>query len=474
MKLRIVALAAVATLAGQAQALTLAQIASARSAGTLLEVHFSGASALSAVVGGLFSQNCKAGTRNDYKSDFTDAAFAGDTANGQSVNAYTCELIAGNDFGAAFDNKQVVFQKSDQGGSGNGVFPVAYNQQLPFLNLTAANCVADVCKSNGYTRAPEGGVSDVAPVGFNPSLNRPKSPVDFSNDILYPAVSNANFQRVDGVIQTVFGLAVSKPLYDALQADQGLASSVRPSVPRAVIATMLSNAFDPSISWKALLPNSPAVNEQQVNICRRVNGSGTQTSANRFWAEYAFNQSSLIPADNANNSEFSPANLISDVNNNSVIHVYEGSSTSNVRSCLAEANKAGKLSFAIGHVSLENAETADWKFAKIDGVEPSRDNAKKGFYDYVFESTMQISNSAANGAFPNNKRAFLNGFIDAAKKPANFNQLSAAAQNGVMALPTAASCAAAPFGGYVAASAEEKFCSRVSRPTPNDPLVIFR
>lgn len=475
MKLRIVTLAALAAIAGQAQALTITDIATKRALPAtnpdkLFEVHFSGASALSAVIGGLFTQNCVAGTLDTYVSNFTDGAFAGDTANGQSVKAYSCRIIVDtatvkNDFGAAFSGKYVVFQKSDQGGSGNGVFPVAFNKTLPFLNLTAANCAGLVCNSNGYVKAPDGGVSDVAPTGFNPDLNRPTAPVDFSDTGLFPNVANSNFARVDGVVNTVFGLAVSTPLYTALQADQGLAATVRPTVPKAVIGTMLAGSFDPAISWKALLPNSPSVNEQQVNICRRVNGSGTQTSANAFWNEYPRNAVSLFPATNADNSEF--PNNINNIGNAGTIMVYEGSSTGNVRSCLDKANDTS--SFAIGHISLENAETAKWKFAAIDGAVPSRDNAKKGQYHFAFESTMQINNAAAA-----TQKSFLNGLIDSSKKSANLNSLPAAAQNGVMALPTATDCAAAPFGGYTAGSTAEKFCSRVSRPSVDDVLVIVR
>lgn len=464
MKLRLLSIAALAAIAGQAQALTLAQIATARTAGTLVEVHMSGASALSATIGGLFTQNCVAGTLDIYKSDFTDTAFAGDTANGQSVNAYTCTLVAASDFGAAFNNKQVVFQKSDQGGSGNGVFPVALNQALPFLTLTTAACntTTMACKSNGLTKRPDGGVSDVSPIGFNPELNRPLAPVDFSAS---PNVKNADFQQVKGVIQTVFGLAVSQPLYAALQAEQGLAAGVRPSVSKSVIASILSNSYDIGLGWTPLLPTN-ANNMSQVNICRRVNGSGTQTSANRFWHEYGANGFGLLPSDNANNSDNPGVNALSEIGTAGGYVVYEGSSTSNVRSCLTQANTVG--AYAIGHVSLENAETAAWKFVKIDGVEPTRDNAKKGLYEYVFESTVQVNKAAA--ATP---KAFMVAFSNAAAGVNNLNALPAATQNGVMALPFAAGCPAT-FGTAAAGSAADKFCSRMQRPNPADLYTVAK
>jgi hypothetical protein len=266
-------------------------------------------------------------------------------------------------------------------------------------------------------------------------------------------------------VQTVFGLAVSQPLYAALQAEQGLAAGVRPSVSKAVIASILSNGYDIGLGWTPLLPTD-AANTSQINICRRVNGSGTQTAANRFWHEYGANASSLTPSDNANNSDNPGVNALSEIGTGGVYVVYEGSATANLRSCLTEANTKG--AYAIGHISLENAETAAWKFVKIDGVEPSRDNAKKGLYSHVFESTIQVNKNAA--ATP---KAFSVAFSTAAANVNNLNALSAAAQNGVASLPGAAGCPAV-FGSAAAGSAADKFCSRVTRPNPADVLSVVK
>ncbi|MFN3914447.1 MAG: hypothetical protein ACK4K3_05935 [Aquabacterium sp.] len=465
MKLRIVSLAAVAAFAGQAHALSLADIDAARSAGTLLEVTMSGATALSGTIGGLFTQNCKPGTLNIYLNNKN--LFAGESVDGNIVKAYACELVgSNNDFGAAYNNRKVLFQKSDEGGSGNGVFPVATNSLMPFLNVSAANCnqTTKVCNTIAQRR-PDGGVSDVSPIGFNPEANRPLSPIDFSGN---PNVSNSDFQQVRGVLQIGFGLAVSQPLYEALQAEQG--TTGRPSVPKTVISNMLSNTYDPSLGWTPLLSEANIGDRTQINICRRVNGSGTQTSANRFWLEYGANGSSLIPATNADNSEFpnAIANVAKDAGG---IMVYEGSSTGNVRTCLTEANTKG--AFAIGHISLENAETAAWKFVKIDGVEPTRDNMKRGIYEYLFESTVQVAKTGNSAA----GRAFMVNFTNAAQKSTNLNSLSAANQAGVLTLPTAADCPATfsfKAAGTPGETAQDKFCGRVTRPNVSDVLTIVK
>jgi len=467
MKLRIVSLAVVAAFAGQAHALSLADIDAARSAGTLLEVTMSGATALTGTIGGLFTQNCKPGTLNTYLNNKN--LFAGESVDGNIVKAYACELVgSNNDFGAAYNNRKVLFQKSDEGGSGNGVFPVATNSLMPFLNVSAANCnqTTKVCNTIAQRR-PDGGVSDVSPIGFNPEANRPLSPIDFSNNA---DVSNGDFQQVRGALQIGFGLAVSQPLYAALQAEQGLSASQRPSVPYPVISNMLSAAYNPELGWTPLLSEANIGDRTQINICRRVNGSGTQTSANRFWLEYGANDSSLIPATNADNSEFE--NAIANVSKDAgLIMVYEGSSTGNVRTCMTEANTKG--AFAIGHISLENAETAAWKFAKIDGVDPTRDNMKLGKWNYMFESTIQVAKTGNSAA----GRAFMVNFTTAAQKSTNLNSLSAANQAGVLTLPDAPDCPATythVAAGTPGETAQQKFCGRVTRPNPADPLTLVK
>ena len=474
MKLHIALLTTLTVMAGQAQALTLADIAAKRALPAsnpykLIEIYFSGSSTLSDVIGAIFKQNCVDGSLDTYISDFTDVDLQPEAVYGAAVKAYSCRIIEDtgsvkNAFGPAFSGRYVVFQKSDHGGSGNGVFPVAYNKALPFLNLTAPSCVELVCKSNGFRKAPDGGVSDLPPEAFNPEQNRPRDPVDFTDVSLFPNVSRYTFHS-EGVVNIIFGLAVSKPLYAALQADQGLPSTARPTVPSAVIASMLSSSFDPAISWKALLPNSPAVNVRQVNICAGSSGSAHQAAANAFFLEYPRNSLSLFPATNAANSEF--GNDYANIVNSGTIMVFESRLINGVIGCLNAANNTS--SFAIGNVPLGYSEWSSWRFASIDGAVPSRDNAKNGHYQYIFQSNIQI-NSASSAT----NKQLLYGLIKAVKKPGYLNASSYSAQNGVMALPTATDCAARAFGNYVTGSSAEKFCSRVIKYSNDEPVFIMR
>lgn len=422
MKLRhIAAAAALAAIAGQAAALTPTQAAAATT------IYFSGASATKAAIGGLFTQNCQASTRNDY-------TLASDSAFG---TIYTCTLNTTNDFGLGAIN--VMFQKRDNGGSGMGVYPVANGTGIAFINI--ATCATPVGTASATctgqtTVVPDGGTSDVEPSLFEATLN---TPAGFGG-----AVNTANI-TVDPYVSTVFGLAVSNALYTKLQADQGLASTVRPTVSKDVIGMMLRNTFDVSKGWSLLLPNTTDGTQlSQVTQCRRTNGSGTQASANRFFLEYPYNEAMapFTALDSGVSAHGTTAGAL---------YVVEGGSTGNVTACLTSANTAG--GFAIGHVSLENAETTAWKFVKINGQEPSRDNAKTGKYPYFFESTCQYRNSLTG-----NDKTFAQKLCEGSASPTNLGSLATATQNGVFTPPQNGVCA-----DGVAAGVETTFCGSVTR-----------
>ena len=429
MKLKSIAFAAAALIASQAHALTPTDM----NAAATLKVYVGGASALSAAIGGLFTQNCDATTRTDYKQ--TGAPTFG--------TIYSCTLLPVNDFGitGTVAQRNVMFQKRDAGGSGIGVYPVANNTPIDFINpttCTGPSSGTGTCTSL-FQKTADGGVSDVEPALFGALQN---TPPEFSGTSIG---SNATSQAIN---QTVFGVAVTAKLYAKLQSDQGIAATVRPTVSQAAVGQMLRGGFTyDTISWKLLLPNTvDGTQNSQVTICRRVNGSGTQASANRFFLEYPFNSGVSMEPYGAADSI-----ILTHGTTAGQLFVIDNSASADVKTCMTSADTAN--GFAIGHLSLENAETAAYKFVKVSGQEPSRDEAKNGRYAYFFESTGQISKTAAV-----NVKSFLTSFFNGAGKPDNLAQLSVATQNGVMANP---SICPNPFGTGTAN--EIKFCSRVTR-----------
>jgi len=431
MKLKSIAFAAAALIASQAHALTPADM----NAAATLKVYVGGASALSAAVGGLLTQNCDATTRTDYTQ----------TGNAPFGKIYSCTLLPVNDFGitGTVAQRNIMFQKRDAGGSGFGVYPVASNTASPIDFINPTTCAGPAAGTGTCTslflNQADGGVSDVEPAVFAALQNTPPE---------FPGQSVGNNSTSQPINQTVFGVAVTNKLYLKLQADQGLAANIRPNVSQAVVGQMLRSGFlAGDISWKVMLPNTvDGTQNSQVTICRRVNGSGTQAAANRFFLEYPFNVAAVQEPLTAGDSS-----VVAHGTTAGGLYVVENSATADSRNCMTAADTAN--GFAIGHISLENAETAAWKFVKVSGQEPSRDEAKAGRYAYFFESTGQIRKNAAV-----NVKSFLTSFFTGAGKPENLAQLSAAAQNGVMANP---SICPILFGGGTAN--EIKFCSRVTR-----------
>mgnify|MGYP003704470223 CR=1 FL=1 len=165
---------------------------------------------------------CQAGTL-----DFYYDSKSGSRA-GYDYRAYSCTLST--TVGAWAAGTPVVIYKTDKGGSANGVFPIldaAAPGTVPFLNVEDASCVrtgnpspaVDILKpsytcanSSAVAATPHAGVSDVEPSiivkPVNGGANQATSQLD-----------------VKAVNLSLFGIAVTKTLYRALQEQQGIISA---------------------------------------------------------------------------------------------------------------------------------------------------------------------------------------------------------------------------------------------------------
>jgi len=469
MKLNRIAICVLAAISSQAYALTPAEIADN---GTV-KVYMSGASALRNIIGGLFTQNCTTDL-SEYRSaigTFSGTAFA---SVGDAHRVYACTMRATSPI---LPGKKVALFKSDVGGSGQGVFPVYFGAVAPFparnfLATTVAGCTARVATVPNYTctgetaQVPMVGISDVEPSLFT-GINVP------GDDPSYPSTGLSETQLSDLTItplfQTVFAVAVNKSLRDAMQTRQSLVAGSelevdRPSISRIEAAAYFGGFLQgpgTGLGWQPIVSDTDAKRATRVNICRRVNGSGTQAAANAFLTQFPCNTvSGLFPVDYGSSSVVAP-NAISSVGpttpGGNGLFVFEGSTTGNVISCLNQAETSG--AYAIGHVSRENAEptTATWRHVRLDGVTPGRDNVKNGKYEYFFESTIQWHKTKFL-TLSADQQEFLTAFSVQAQKPSSLTLLAAANQNGVAALPDSY---AGAFGSGTAQ--EQLFGSRVTR-----------
>ncbi len=510
MKLRSIALAAAAVFAA---APAFAAPAVAVDGATTVRIYMSGASALRAAVAGIVLNDICGGSAANASTTLYNVAESGTGFSfGSNFWGITCNVTAaGGALVGLAAGTPIAFFKSDAGGSAQGVFPVFFQDLRPFVQpVPLAGCTTVTTVDRVYAgcpatrnQRPNVGISDVEP-GLFKGFNVPKDPLDADDDA-YPVDGLTPAQQgqltIKPVLQTIFGVAVNNRLYDEMFAKQGLATKFSSAGVLCTTASTDENCI-PSIgyaearslfagtepNWRVLVRTTDPLLNSQVNVCRRVDGSGTQAAANVHLMGFPCNGSAVAPADWTFSSSAAPeaisASAVTTETGVSIANylianmgggtgtgpmptdstfIFEGPGTGDVVSCLNRANNA--QGYAIGHVSKENVPATTgtiglWKHVRLEGANPLRDNAKAGKYDYTVESTVQYQTAAFNNnaVTSASQRAFINGFITEIAKPSALARLSSANQNGVAALPTSYA------GAFGTGTANEiTFGSRVTR-----------
>jgi hypothetical protein len=422
MKLKYIAVAIAAAAAGQAFAATTAPV-TVGSIPAANFIYYTGASAPTNIVYNSLSTLCDAGTLSVYtKADISANVKPGDSAIGGSLG-YTCHVRA--DAGTSVDGQDIAFLFQNSGGSINSVYGMNNATKKKFISLTAG-CVNSgfvTSDANAYTinekctenvsRVSDGGFSDVEKQLW----------ID-----AFSAVPVTDFAIADVVVTPVaagqpFSVAVSRPLYKAMQDAQGITGTgspacdennqearCQPSITKRQYASIAKN--DPFSStktdWSFLVGAAGA--GKAVNLCRRPPTSGTQASSNAFFldnpcAGFADQQGKLL---DARFTDSVPGSFV----------VHEMSGTGDVKECLSGADLTvpadgviGKgenfdlglspnantttTDWSIGVVSAENtpkttSATETWRSVKLDGVE-SVDGVRNvasttsGKYDFAYE-----------------------------------------------------------------------------------------
>jgi hypothetical protein len=489
MQARLIAVAAALAACGAAHALTPAQITAARTAGTLKEVYIAGASAQRLFLGAWMQAQCKA-TTFDVFFNGTGAA-----PTGSNHRAYSCQLSKQVGNWAAGTN--VLLVKRDQGGSTQGVNPIATGtaQDMMVVDSTCtatgnSSPAADIlvpsyaCPSTA-ARLADAGVSDVEP-----------SLLQHPSNLLSPAVAvDTSTLDYAAFNLTLMGVAVNKKLYRALQEAQGLISAgaaldddaaKQPSLNRAFVASVLSGTASGSSTnrrgWNVVIPTSvdSAVESKQINICRRNIGSGTQAASNIYFLEQGCAKTGTgnFPVTGqtvgAANSTVTTSPALAETG---TLAWNLGSSAGAVETCLGTTVEGlAGTAYGIGVISRENNPTPSgtttdkgYRFVKLNGVAPLRDNGKAGAYDFMYAATMQWSKTTLTDA---NVKAFLTNLRTNGGRAASLNVADVDTQQGVLALPSTYGTAYAAITDAVTL----KFASRVARNAVNScaPLVSVK
>lgn len=452
MKVRYIALAALAAAAGSAHALTPAQIDAYRTAGTLKEVYVAGASAQRLFIGAWFQQQCKPATFDVFFNG------TGPAPVGTSHRAYSCDLAKKSGNWPA--NTHLLLVKRDAGGSVQGVNPVATGTAQDMM-VVDGTCTATgnpspatdilvpsfACASVA-PRLADAGVSDVEPALFQ----KPEQ-------LLAPAVK-VDTTSLDSKAfnQTIMGVAVNKKLYRALQEAQGKIPAggtldddpaKQPTLDSVFVSAALSGGLSGStaakLGWNLVVPASvdAGVLSKQVNVCRRNIGSGTQAS---------FNAEFLNAGCGTGTAVYAPVGQTVGKDNSTVIASPAlaesgtlawnlGSGAGSVETCLGTTvENLGGTAYAIGMLSRENTPlptgtTVDkgYRFVKLDNQSPARDNAKVGNYKFVYAATMQWNKTTLTDL---DVKQFLINLRANGGKATSLNIADVDTQQGVLALPS--------------------------------------
>jgi hypothetical protein len=463
MKFRLITLAATMA-AGSAHALSPAQIDADRAAGTLKEVVIHGGSAQAPLFGGYMASICN----NDMDTYFN----SGGSGTGKDYRAYACTLkarVPGTGGWAA--GTPVLLIKRDLGGSIYGVNPIALQSQenTMVVDSSAGNCVttglpatatqASYTCANVALRQAIAGISDVEPNVFNINMTvgKTKTPINLpagndDNGTPWAILTAKQISGLDTATanQTIFGVATSLPLRNAMQAAQGLnvgsdAPADQPSMPRAFYSAAVAGFVQAGVAnhagWDALTGRTSDA-AFQVNICRRANGSGTQASSNLL-----FLKAGTIAATADGGLAPLASNGIAVAVSGNPIAVVENSSTGTAITCLTNASSLG--AYAMGIISFENDPgTATWRFVKLDGQAPSQPLARVGAYPYVYAATIQWKTKAP-GNPDTGTLAFLKNLRTSVGSPSGIAGLTDPnAKRGVLAPPSgySGSCASQVAG----------------------------
>ncbi|OQW86642.1 MAG: hypothetical protein BWK72_16270 [Rhodoferax ferrireducens] len=260
----------------------------------------------------------------------TNYYFIPSTASGRKdsdYRAYAGKLAVAAGGWAAGSN--VIIINRARGGSVQGVNPVARRTSIESLVVTAASCAAgagtsgDPFKCDALdTRVPDAGVSDVAPALFDGAFNTEGEPAE-------AALSPAELSTLTPT--PLYGLAFGVPMTRNVPLF---------NVNKAVLSAIMTGNVG---TWDKVLPKTvPAVPADDILVCRRVNGSGTQAVANLYYGNYPCDTGTRLntPADRETGAAWDYVNSFVVEGDTGGLNVVENSSSGDVRSCLNNAYDA--------------------------------------------------------------------------------------------------------------------------------------
>jgi len=342
-------------------------------------IYISGASAIQKgfdqIVSGLFT----AGSTTYYSA-------GSNAGNGTKADYVAVVGQLASTIGSWSAGTNVIVQYRTLGGSGFGVFPVARNQAISFSTVTSAACTPGASNSLAVTATctgtvnvvPDAGVSDVDP-SFGAFDNQFNTPFEVAANNLTTSEISAL-----GTKTHIYGLAFGIPVTN--------------NVPTSVNfnKTLLSAILSGNVGTWDQVDKTLAADD--IVICRRTPGSGTQVIANAAFGNYPCSTAHSVaaPIDRTTNPYWvvngDGTQTINVGANQGAAIVIENDTSGDLKNCLTAAATGGSFSThdrdgiksvavsfggtvrkAIGLLSLDslNAGSAaanSWSFRALGGA----------------------------------------------------------------------------------------------------------
>ncbi|MDO9104719.1 MAG: hypothetical protein Q7U57_07130 [Methylovulum sp.] len=395
-------------------------------AATTYEIFLSGSSAAQPFIESLMTSTKIPAANRICDSSQLIYQFRDTGTTGRDQNAYLCVLNTANPAlkGLAAGKTNLLLYKRNNGGSAQGVNPVVADAAIDFLKVdTAANCsvVSAGVAGTSFTKI------NCAYTAGNPDLTNAQKP-DFGMSDVDPGqffgqntpsgfdpvtTADVNKLTVKSAAALVFGVPVTKKLRNAMQEAQfGLGNACvgnetvacMPSLSSEQIASIFTGKLN---SWKQLklgasgnlFDNASAANQpdsDRVHICRRTNGSGTGA---QFGIKFLNYPCSSVGTPAASETGALPEAVLA-------AQVHENSSSGIVSECLSELDSGSNtvstgfdqsrypgVRWAIGIQGTEHnaSRSFDYRYIKVDGVEPTLEKVVRGKYKDWVELTYQFN-----------------------------------------------------------------------------------
>lgn len=416
-------------------------------------VYVSGASALSGSLGAAIGKLCTGGATNVKTLTINNS-----TSDGR---VFVCTTSAANQAAGLFQVGGVgapfAIVKRDTNGSFEGVGPVISGTGLKtWANVNncedgvAPSTVLNCARDTTSTIVPTGGFSDVETAVWRGM----KQTGALTQTVPSP---DASITLEKGFAAQGFALMASEELYKAMQTKQKAEGRLPSS---CTVGDFTPGACQPSLSKNeyasivradsfSYVANANitgykdpvALTVDPINLCRRVETSGTQATSNVFFLNNSCaNANPTFGAIAPKFVDFSSGTAVALTASGSVgnyddfgggFALFEGSGTGDTRNCVIRRNAGNNPSnvadslgkYAIGWISLENPTLAGFKYLKLNGVSPDayqtvvgsaediansgaadgwvqdakrRANVARGYYDAAFEFEVIYKNTAAN------------------------------------------------------------------------------